>query len=154
MPELDVESTIRRYLGDVIHMSLGTARDGVPWVCEVHFAFDEGLDLYFVSLTGTRHSGEIRDNARVAGNVVVQHGPTDKPRGVYFEGRATQLEDVTADDAAYRTYKERFGARAEILDQQGDPDGRRFYRVEVGTFYLFDARESVPPRKYELPWKR
>lgn len=149
----DVEKAIREYLPEVMHLSLGTSRENRPWVCEVHFAYDEDLNLYFVSNTVRRHSREIADNPAVAGNVVTQHGPADKPRGVYFEGTARMLEGVTEDHPAYRAYQGRFGSRADILDEAGDPDGNRFYAIEVRTFYLFDTRESKPARKYELPWK-
>ncbi|HLZ15367.1 MAG TPA: hypothetical protein VKQ34_05305 [Candidatus Saccharimonadales bacterium] len=41
-PDLDIEQIIRDYLPDVVHMSLATCKDNKPWVCEVHFAYDDG----------------------------------------------------------------------------------------------------------------
>lgn len=150
---MDVEKLIREYLPGVIHMSLGTSRDAQPWVCEVHYAYGEDLTLYFASLTTTRHSREIADNPRVAGNIVEQHQPGEKPRGVYFEGTATELSGVTTEHPAYLAYKARFGARAEILDDAENPDGLRYYQIEVVTFHVFDPRDSRPAQKYTLPWK-
>lgn len=150
---IDVEKVIREYIPEVIHLSLGTSRNNVPWVCEVHFAYDDELNLYFISSTDTRHSTELRENPQVAGNIVVQHQPGEKPRGVYFEGTAEELTGVTKDDAAYKAYEGRFGDHVNLVDETGDPDGPRFYRIAVDTFYVFDTRESTPPQKHVLPWK-
>ncbi len=47
---LDIEKTIRNYLPQIVHMSLATHTDGKPWVCEVHFATDNELNIYLVHL--------------------------------------------------------------------------------------------------------
>ena len=62
----DVEKVIREYLPEVIHMSLATSHNNVPWICEVHYAFDDELNLYFRSLQSRRHSKEIAENKQVA----------------------------------------------------------------------------------------
>lgn len=151
---MDIEQTIRNYLPNVIHLSLATSRDNKPWVCEVHYAYDQELNLYFRSKPTRRHSLEIAENSRVAGNIVEQHGLDDDPRGVYFEGIAELLNDVNDQHPAYLTYCERFGTEVDILDEARTENGHKFYRISVNTFYLFDSRESDPSRKYELPWKQ
>lgn len=143
----DIESTIRAYLPDIIHMSLATSRDNKPWVCEVHFVYDDPLNLYFRSVASSRHSEEIRLNPNVAGNIVTQHHPGDKPRGVYFEGKAEELENVDEANPAFTLYCERFGTDKSILE-----DGKKFYKITVENFYVFDARESKPSQKYSLAW--
>jgi uncharacterized protein YhbP (UPF0306 family) len=150
----DVEKAIREYLPQVIHLSLATASTDWPWICEVHFVFDEQLNLYFRSLPSRRHSREIEGNARVAGNIVTQHAIGQKERGVSFEGTAKMLKDVDAGHVAYRLYCERFGTDAAILAEAATEDGHKFYKITVETFYLFDRVESTPSRKYELAWSR
>jgi uncharacterized protein YhbP (UPF0306 family) len=150
----DVEKTIREYLPSVIHLSLATSNHDKPWICEVHYVYDNDLNLYFRSTPLRRHSQEINSNNKVAGNIVQQHGLTDKPRGVYFEGTAKLLENVTKDDVAYKLYCERFGTGESILEEALTTDGHKFYKITVSTFYLFDSRESKPSQKYELSWKR
>ncbi len=54
---MDVEKVIREYLPKVIHMSLATCVDNRPWVCEVHFVYDDDLNLYWRS---TRSVGTAR----------------------------------------------------------------------------------------------
>jgi uncharacterized protein YhbP (UPF0306 family) len=127
----DVEHVIREYLPQVIHLSLATCVNNKPWVCEVHYVYDDDLNLYFRSKTEKRHSKEIAINNSVAGNIVRQHGKEDRPRGVYFE---------------------RFGTDAEILEEAKRDDGHKFYKITVETFYVFDSIESKPSQKYELAW--
>ncbi|HSX14501.1 MAG TPA: pyridoxamine 5'-phosphate oxidase family protein [Candidatus Saccharimonadales bacterium] len=150
----DVEKTIRDYIAQVIHVSLATCFNNQPWVCEVHYAYDQDLNLYFRSLQSTRHSQEIAQNPNVAGNIVEPHGLTDKPRGVYFEGKAELLDDVKPSDKAVIALNDRFNLGQEVLDEARSKDGHKIYKISVSKFYLFDTRESTPSRKYELPWAK
>lgn len=149
---MNVEKVIREYLPGVIHMSLATSRDNKPWVCEVHYVFDDDLNLYFRSTVERRHSKEIADNPYVAGNIVEQHSVDQKPRGVYFEGKAELLADVDENHVAYKLYCERFDTDEEILEDAKSDGGHKFYKISVDKFYLFDSRESSPSQKYELDW--
>ena len=74
----NIEQTIREYLPGIIHMSLATCVDNKPRVCEVHFVYDNDLNLYFRSLTSRRHSQEIAINPFVSGNIVKQHVLNEK----------------------------------------------------------------------------
>jgi nitroimidazol reductase NimA-like FMN-containing flavoprotein (pyridoxamine 5'-phosphate oxidase superfamily) len=134
-------------------MSLATCANGKPWVCEVHFAYDDDLNIYFRSLESRRHSQEIASNPNVAGNIVEQHDLTMKPRGVYFEGTAEKLENVTEDNPAYIAISKRMGLGPELLEEAQKEDGHKFYKISVENFYLFDSRESKPSNKYTLSWK-
>lgn len=149
----DVEAAIRHYLPQIVHMSLATSQENKPWVCEVHFAFDDELNLYFRSNSQTRHCQEIMNNPHVAGNIVTQHFTGDKPRGVYFEGIAELVKDVDQNNGAYISYRDRFGIGKDAIDEALTGSGPQFYKITVNTFYLFDTRESSPGRKYELEWK-
>ncbi|MDB5160817.1 MAG: hypothetical protein JWO96_197 [Candidatus Saccharibacteria bacterium] len=149
---MDVEKTIRKYLPEVIHMSLATAADNKPWVCEVHFSYDDELNLYFRSTSDRRHSQEIAQNPNVAGNIVAPHGLGEKPRGVYFEGVAEMLENVDESHPAYKTYSVRLKAGPGIIEDAKVEDGPKFYKITISDLYLFDSRESKPSQKYHLKW--
>lgn len=149
----DVEQAIRDYLPQVLHMSLGTCANNRPWVCDVHFGYDDDLNLYFRSTLQRRHSQEIASNPYVAGDIVAQHGPADKPRGVYFEGFAELLTDVDESSPAYRALRARASVGPDILAQALEPTGHKFYKITVSDFYLFDVRESKPSQKYHVAWK-
>ena len=149
---LDVEQIIREYLPQIIHMSLATSVGNKPWVCEVHYAYDDELNLYFVSSFDRRHSEEIRKNQQVAGNIVTQHFLNQKVRGVYFEGTAKQLEDLEEIQHAYEIYTKRYPA-SPPLAQLAEAKGKaRFYKVTVNDYYILDAYVSDPPQKFHLPW--
>ncbi len=150
----DVEQAIRTYLPEIIHMSLATSANNRPWVCEVHFVFDNDLNLYFRSKPSRRHSKEIAANKNVAGNIVKQHIVGQKPRGVYFEGIAELLNNVGKNDEGYKLYCERFGTDESIIEEAKEDDGHKFYKISVKKFYLFDTIESSPSKKYELDWKK
>jgi nitroimidazol reductase NimA-like FMN-containing flavoprotein (pyridoxamine 5'-phosphate oxidase superfamily) len=147
---MDVEKTIREYLASVLHMSLATCVDNKPWVCEVHFVFDDNLNLYFRSKAARRHSVEIAQNPNVAGNVVEQHTIDQKPRGAYFEGVASVLESEAERAKVYPLFRDRLNCGPEILDDAKQEDGHNFYKVTVLDWYLFDSRESSPSQKYHL----
>jgi uncharacterized protein YhbP (UPF0306 family) len=150
----NVEKVIREYLPDVIHMSLATSHENKPWVCEVHYVYDENLNLYFRSTAQRRHSKEISQNQFVAGNIVRQHQKGEKPRGVYFGGKAQMLENVDENNIAYKLYCERFGTNESILEDAKKEDGHKFYKITVNKYYVFDTIESSPSQKYELDWNK
>lgn len=149
------ELLIRKYLPNVIHLSLATYANNKPWVCEVHYAYDDELNLYFISLPTRRHSEEITKNPNVAGNIVTHHGLGEKPQGVYFEGKAEILPEANETDVVYVEYLKRFSDRTDFV--RGEivkKDGHRFYKITVSDFYVFDVRgELSPPGKHHLSWK-
>ena len=149
---MDLEKIVREYIDKTIHMSLGTSRDNKPWVCEVHFAYDENLNIYWRSSTSRRHSQEIADNPRVAGNIVKQHAPGEVPGGLYFEGTAELLGPGEVHNKAYQAIDARFQLGPDILAQAQQPDGPQFYKVTVETFYLFGRFNDEGVKKHELPW--
>lgn len=150
--DVDVENVIREYLPNIVHMSLATAQNNRPWVCEVHFAFDNDLNLYFRSLPTRRHSQEIAGNPRVAGNIITQHELGQYPRGVYFEGTARRLEPGPEQETAFRCIQERLQADDAILEEAKRPDGHQFYKTEVERFYVFGKFGDAGGQKYELAW--
>lgn len=147
---VDVEKVIREYLPDVIHMSLGTSKDGKPWVCEVHFAYDDNLNVYFRSKTSSRHSQEIAENPNVAGNIVRQFQPGQSPLGVYFEGTAALLDAGEDQNEAFNVVNGRFNSGDKMLQEAQNPEGRQFYKIIVRDWYVFGDLEGEGPKKYKL----
>lgn len=148
----DIEKAIREYLPGVVHLSLATVNNGMPWICEVHYAYDDNLNLYFVSRPSKRHSVEIMQNGVVAGSIVKQHSAKEKVRGVFFEGKAKKLEHINNKSVAYILFTERFGADDSLLKSGKISDAREFYRISVDSFYLFDSIQSNSGEKYQLTW--
>lgn len=146
---MDVEKIVREYIDKTVHMSLATVSGDRPWVCEVHFGFDDRLNLFFVSKKSTRHCQEIAGNPHVAGNIVRQHGLSDSPHGIYFEGTATLLSSPTDDEI--ESYCGRLGRDAEELKQLLSEESG-LYKIEVANWAAFGKFDGEKNRKYELAW--
>lgn len=151
MNRQQVEQIIRDYIPQIIHMSLATVSDNQPWVCEVHFSYDDNLNLYFVSSAKTRHAQEIIANPRVAGNIVTQHHKDQKVRCVDFEGTAQMLEGEEAERTAYRAYVARYGESEGLLNEIRKDGDTRFFKISVENYYLFDSYGETRG-KHTLAW--
>ncbi len=150
--ELDIEKIVREYIDKSVHMSLGTSRDNRPWVCEVHFVYDDDLNLYWRSLTSRRHSQEIADNPYVAGNIVRQHALDEYPHAIYFEGKAELITDFAQIEKIFPFFQKSLGAREDILAQAKEKDGHQFYKLVVENWYAFGKFGSQSGAKYHLAW--
>jgi uncharacterized protein YhbP (UPF0306 family) len=149
----EIEKAIREYLPQTVHLSLATSKDNAPWVCEVHFAYDDDLNLYFRSLRSRRHSQEIAANPRVAGDIVVQYPLGQPVIGVYFEGTAKLLGPGGEQQQAFKCVKERLKADDSILEEAKRENGHQFYKITVENYYVFGSFKARPAQKYELKWE-
>jgi uncharacterized protein YhbP (UPF0306 family) len=150
--DFDVEQVVREYIDKSIHMSLATTRDDKPWVCEVHFAYDNDLNLYFRSLRSRRHSQDIASNPNVAGNIVKQHAVDEYPHAIYFEGTAEMVTGDTQRQKIFPLFKERVGADESILEEAKAPDGHQFYKISVANWYTFGKFGRDHGGKDGLKW--
>lgn len=53
---MEYRNILREHLKNNIHLSLATSNENIPWIKELHFAFDNDFNLYFRSLESKRHS--------------------------------------------------------------------------------------------------
>jgi uncharacterized protein YhbP (UPF0306 family) len=151
--QLDPEKVIRSYLPQIIHMSLATSAGDKPWICEVHFAYDAELNLYFSSSVNSRHGQEIKANPQVAGSMVTQHFLGQKTRCVSFEGTARALEDADSTHPGFAAYGRRFDKGPQLVQLAKKEGSARLYQIAVSDFYLTDGYETNPPQKFHLPWQ-
>src|SRR5579883_3512628 len=105
---MNVEELIRDYLKDAIVMQIATTHENKPWICTVHFAYDEKFNLYWISRPDRRHSQEIANNTSIAGAIVLPHVVGQKVRGIQFEGNAQQITDPTEAREALTYFAQRF----------------------------------------------
>jgi uncharacterized protein YhbP (UPF0306 family) len=148
---LDIEKIIREYIDKTIHMSLATTADDKPWVCEVHFVYDDNLNLYYRSMLSRRHSQEIAQNPKVAGNIVKQHELDEYPQAIYFEGTA-ELLDQAASQKALPLFQKQFDLDDSILEDAKKDDGHKFYKITVQNWYAFGKFGGPSGHKFELKW--
>ena len=149
---MNIEQTIRNYIEPLQHLSLGTSANNIPWVCEVHYAYDEQLNLYFRSKPSRRHSEDIATNPRVAGNIIKTHGPAEVPAGVYFEGTAKLLRPGPEMELADAVIRARLSPPGDLIAEAKTEDGHQFYKVTVSNYYFFGRIDSGPVSKNLLSW--
>ena len=151
---VEVEDIIRNNIGATVHMSLATVSNNRPWVCEVHFAYDEELNLYFRSKASRRHSQEIAQNPYVSGNIVKQFELGEPVVGVYFEGTAEQLAHVTEESPAFVALQ-RLGLKTDALTEaENEADGHKFYKITVKNWYAFGRFGADHGQKLSLEWNK
>ena len=150
--DVDIEQIVREYIDASLHMSLATAIDGKPWVSEVHFVYDDNLNLYWRSRASRRHSQEIAVNPNVAGNIVRQHALDEYPHAVYFEGKAARIEDDQERSDVFLLFKKRLGTDESVLDEAKDSGGHHFYKITVENWYAFGKFGKPAGQKYQLRW--
>ena len=129
------------YLREAKMMQLATVgKDGRPWVCNVWFAADSDLNIYWFSAMTRRHSAEVAENPHVAAAICLPHTPADKPRGLQLEGTAELLTKPTDVAKAMKHYVGRVFTLKQVKDFMAHLDRpHRFYRITPETFVLFDA---------------
>ena len=147
----ELRDLITDYLRQAKLMQLATVVNDKPWVCNVWFAFDSNLNLYWFSSTTRRHSDELTKNQNVAGAIASPQTPEDHPRGVQFEGVAEMLtlkEDI---DHAISLYKNRIFPIEKInalMNSKERP--HKFYRIKPKLYVLFDAVNFPQNARQEL----
>lgn len=151
MDKQAIESIIREYIDQIVHMSLATVKDNRPWVCEVHFYYDDELNLYFMSSKKSRHVQELIANPFVAGNIVTQHFKNQKVRCVDFEGTVEMLEGTEVEES-YRLYVARYGESEGLLNEIRKDGEVGLFKITVNNFFLFDSYGETRG-KHHLPWK-
>lgn len=149
---MNIESIIREYIDKSIHMSLATCVDNKPWVCEVHFVYDQNLNIYWRSKESRRHSQEIAVNTNVAGNIVKQHELGEYPHAVYFEGTAGILNEPEEQKKIFSIFQNRIGVSAEAFEEMSREDGHKIYKITVDNWYAFGKFGGDSGHKYHLPW--
>ena len=149
---MDLRELITNYLHEARLMQIATAKDNQPWVCNVYFAFDNELNLYWISTPQRRHSQEIEVNGKVAGTIVLPHTPGDKVRGIQFEGVGKSATGDTM-QKAMDTYASRMGMpearKQKILEGK---DAHIPYIIKPTLYVLFDEVNfpENPRQEYNL----
>ena len=149
---VNVEQVIREYIDKTVHLSLATTSNNAPWVCEVHFAYDDKLNVYFRSLKSKRHSQEIADNSNVAGSIIDTYSLDDAPVGVYFEGKAELLEPGEEQNIGAECLIGRLNISNDIVEDASHDHGHQIYRISVANWYVFGRFGGPSGQKHKLEW--
>lgn len=150
---MDIEVLIGGYLKEAKMMHLATEANAKPWVCNVWFAADDELNIYWFSAINRRHSEEVAKNPHVAGAMCLPQTPDDPPRGLQFEGTAEVLRSEADVEKAKSVYSGRIFPQEKIDELMAHPDRpHKFYRIKPALFVLFDAVNfpNSPRQEYKV----
>lgn len=123
-------------------MQLATVANNRPWVCNVWFAADDDLNIYWFSSKTRRHSHEVEANPHVAAAICLPHTPADRfARALQIEGTAERLKNPLDVAKATKCYVGRIFDLAQVnnfINNLEKP--HRFYRLTPETIVLFDTK--------------
>lgn len=151
METIDTKTPIKDYLNQNKMMQLAVVIDGKPWVCNVWYATDEDLNIYWLSSTKVRHSRALLTDKNVAAAVWLHEEPTDMPvRGVQIEGTAEIMTDQAEIEKAIKYYSERIFDIEQIRQFMASPyEPRRFYKLKPSKFIFIDTTDTTKSPIFE-----
>lgn len=150
---MDLEKLIREYLEKTQLMQIATCLNNQPWVATVHFAFDENLNLYWISSFDRRHSIEIEQNPNIAAAIVKPHTSGEKVRGIQLSGVASRLSGADI-QAGMDIYTKRYTTpreRVKNIVEQTSGENHTVYKIKPELFVLYD--EVNFPNSPRQEWK-
>lgn len=123
---------------------------GEPQAAAVFYAADEQLNLYFLSSPNSRHSENLRRDARVAATVHADGQAWREIRGLQIEGTVQQVEGPLMFALAARTYVARYDFLRGLLGDGGDGPvalrgpvaSSRFYVLRPAWMRLIDNSQG------------
>jgi uncharacterized protein YhbP (UPF0306 family) len=153
MDGMQLKQLIQQYLQETKVMQLATVSEGKPWVCNVWFAADENMNIYWISSVNRRHSKDLASNPHVAGAVCLPQAPEEKQRGLQFEGVAEMLTSQADVQKAMGCYVDRIFSKEKLEGFLNHPERpHKFYRVKPSLFVLLDAANFPGnPRQEYVP---
>ena len=130
-PNNDHKKYILDYLENNRLMTLATSEKNIPWAATVFFAYDQDLNIYFISRPETRKTKHLQANPNVS--VVVNHHQPKSGliKGVQLEGTA-QMLDKNKDVKALEIFKKRHGWVDEYLHDH------ELYKIIPKKIYYLD----------------
>lgn len=84
----------KQIITENIYCTIATASlDSKPWISPVFYAFDEELNIYWVSDKNALHSKNLRENPQGAIVIFNSQAPEGEGDGVYIEAKLIELTD-------------------------------------------------------------
>lgn len=150
---MDLKQLIQNYLSETKMLHLATLAGNQPWVCNVWYAADDNLNIYWFSGTNRRHVAEVSANPLVAGGITLPQTPQDPPRGLQFQGTTTQLTAKTDIEKAIHLYDGRIFPEAKVREYMAFPTNpHSFFVIKPSLFVLFDlVNFPNSPRQEFIP---
>ena len=110
-------------------LSLATSLDDMPSVCSAFYAYDaQSHSFVIASSEETLHIQQVKQNPKVAGNILLETKEVGKIQGLQFFASMHPLED----ERLKKNYFQRFPYALALLP--------KLWQIEVSRFKLTDNR--------------
>lgn len=159
MQKEELEKAILDYLQRHHTVSLATEREGVPHAATV-FYVSIGLDLYFLSSPGSRHSENLNHNSRVSATINEDYKNWQMIKGIQLEGRVENVGGILDNSRIARAFVQKYPDVADFLFSPRKL-GRaiaqkvarvRFYRIKpCRIFFINNAIDFGTREELALP---
>jgi uncharacterized protein YhbP (UPF0306 family) len=143
MSNHDIKRLILNYLSENKIMTIATENNNIPWASSVMFAYDDNLNLYFISDPNTRKIKNIFTNPKVA---VAINEAKNKPGytiGIQIEGKAIIL-DKKVNKFELEIFKKRHNWADKYLG------GHDLFMIKPSKIIYLDDEKFGPQGKKEL----
>jgi uncharacterized protein YhbP (UPF0306 family) len=87
----DLKRRVKEALERTDIMALSTIGTDGPWTAPVQYRYNEKLDLFFLSMPGTKHVRHISSDPRVSAAIYSHPGPPGGNLGLQISGTAEHL---------------------------------------------------------------
>lgn len=132
-------------------MHLATVRDGQPWSCNVWFAADKDLNVYWFSSRNRRHSEDVERNPHVAASIWIPSEPSDESRGIQLEGTAERVTKPAEIAKAISVYAGKIFTLQAVKQYMANRNyPHHFYRIRPTSIVLFDTENYPEKSRREL----
>ncbi len=124
-------------------MTLATCKDDVPWAASVMFAYDDDLNLYFISKPETRKTQNILANPEISATINQFQKTPGKVLGVQLEGAAQKLDKKKSTEEL-EIFKKRFNWAEKYLHDH------ELFKIAPKKIYYLDDERFGPGGREEL----
>lgn len=133
----ELRKLILAYLEKNRLMTLATSSGNIPWAATVFFAYEQDLNVYFLSEEETRKIQNILKNTKVAATIDRDQPGSGKVRGIQLEGVAEVCKAPSVFLARYSWAKDYLATS-------------RIYKITPSKIIYLDDERFGPGGKEEL----
>lgn len=132
-------------MDSTLFCALSTIENGRTWTCPVLFAYDNKLNLYFISMLSSKHMQNIKKDGQVTVAIYsTKFGVDDDVFGIQMVGKATVLPDADV-ERAYDVYYGRKFPKTRKHPERTPQDHManakwKFVKIEPVEIHYFDTR--------------
>jgi len=128
----DLENRVKEALERTDIMALSTIGPDGPWTAPVQYRNNEKLELFFLSMPGTRHVLDILKDPRVSAAIYSHPGPPGGNLGLQISGIAERLAGESSADG-WQSFKIR---PREVWCFDSRVFGRERRQVNISDLHL------------------